>query len=102
MRSTWLEGALCIREVDLRRIDLGFEREKFCRETEESFQQRISPFPGSSRGRITQPRRGSVQVMQGARRGRTAHTEALVLGFVEAQRFQRLREGLYFILEAFH
>jgi hypothetical protein len=27
MRSTWLEGALCIREVDLRRINLAFERE---------------------------------------------------------------------------
>jgi hypothetical protein len=27
MRSTWLEGTLCIREVNLRRIDLGFVRE---------------------------------------------------------------------------
>jgi hypothetical protein len=84
------EGTLCIREIDLRRINLGFVREKFYRETEKDFQQRISPFPGSSR------------VTQGARRGRMTHTEALVLEFAEAQGFQRLREGPYFILEAFH
>jgi hypothetical protein len=103
MKSTWLEGTLCIREIDLRRsIDLGFVRERFCRETEEDFQQRISPFPGSSRGESLSHAEEPYRVTQGAHRGHTTHAEAFVLGFVEAQRFQRLREGSYFILEAFH
>jgi hypothetical protein len=36
----WLGGCIIHeREGDLRRIDLGFVREKFCRETEEDFQE---------------------------------------------------------------